>query len=283
MDGWVDRVAWKRLSHESSHRLQRIVLGYGPGHRDYEIARAILTDRLAKIDFEDARKEQERLAHDTLEHAASDDELDRLLDELPQADGGRAEVAPSEFYKERVGSTRDYKDTWAYPAESRCSHEMTPVTGVERLFGSSYRGGVRNEGTVAVIMTPEALPMVIRPGWSSVPGLEGFGLQPSAVIYWPWRDQSVPKDPVDAVRKIVSLHRLHRMGETLEVACFGGHGRTGTLLAVLAAMAAGWTSNEAVARLRDAYCAKAIETKEQEGWVEKAIQGARLLLAGTQG
>ena len=256
---WMDSVARKRLGHESSHRLQRII-DSGPGHRDYHTARTILAERATK---------QAMAANP--EVGTTGEELDALLEELP----AQAEVAPSPHFRD-YGHLREM-------SEEKCTHTMTPIVGVERLFGSSYRGGVSNKGTVAVIMTPEALPLVIRPGWTSVgnndAGIHGaFSAPAGEIIYWPWRDMSVPTDNLDAVKKIVALHLLHKQGRTIEVACFGGHGRTGTLLAVLAALARDWPAVNAVAMLRDFYCRKAVETDEQARWVAKAVQAVRIYL-----
>ena len=48
--------------------------------------------------------------------------------------------------------------------------------------------------------------------------------------------------------------------------CLGGSGRTGTVLACMAVLA-GVPGDEAVAWVRGAYRAQAVETPEQEAWV----------------
>ena len=88
---------------------------------------------------------------------------------------------------------------------------------------------------------------------------------------WPhdhldWPDFGVPADKQalrDALRAVLARARR---GESVEVGCLGGHGRTGTALACLAVLT-GTPSADAVAWVRANYCAKAVETVEQEALV----------------
>jgi hypothetical protein len=88
---------------------------------------------------------------------------------------------------------------------------------------------------------------------------------------WPadlieWRDFGLPKDAESAARKIEAAFVRARRGELVEIGCLGGSGRTGTVLACMAVLA-GVPPAEAVAWVRDAYKAEAVETAEQEDWV----------------
>jgi hypothetical protein len=90
---------------------------------------------------------------------------------------------------------------------------------------------------------------------------------------WPhshvdWPDFGVPTDG-DALR-VALLDLLHRArrGESVEIGCLGGHGRTGTALACLAVLT-GTPARESVAWVRANYCKKAVETDEQEALVRK--------------
>jgi hypothetical protein len=88
---------------------------------------------------------------------------------------------------------------------------------------------------------------------------------------WPadlieWRDFGLPEDAESAAQKIeAAFTRAHR-GELVEIGCLGGSGRTGTVLACMAVLA-GVPPAEAVAWVRHAYKAEAVETAEQEAWV----------------
>jgi hypothetical protein len=88
---------------------------------------------------------------------------------------------------------------------------------------------------------------------------------------WPhnhvdWPDFGVPMDG-DALRvALLDLLDRARRGESVEMGCLGGHGRTGTALACLAVLT-GTPAGEAVAWVRANYCKKAVETDEQESLV----------------
>lgn len=98
----------------------------------------------------------------------------------------------------------------------------------------------------------------------------GFGLYlderwappwPHAHVDWP--DFGVPED-LDVLRRaLTDLVDRARTGESVEVGCLGGHGRTGTALACLAVLT-GTPANEAVAWVRANYCERAVETHAQE-------------------
>ncbi|WP_103353039.1 protein-tyrosine phosphatase family protein [Amycolatopsis sp. CA-128772] len=89
-------------------------------------------------------------------------------------------------------------------------------------------------------------------------------------ISWPhewitWPDFLLPMNPQDARRKIKALHERAKT-ETVEVACYGGVGRTGTVMACLATLS-GVPAEEAVAWVRANYHERAVETPWQRRWV----------------
>lgn len=88
---------------------------------------------------------------------------------------------------------------------------------------------------------------------------------PADVIAWP--DFGVPADPDVAAREITDAFLRARRGELVEVGCLGGSGRTGTVLACMAVLA-GVQPEEAVPWVRAAYRPEAVETPEQEAWVQ---------------
>jgi hypothetical protein len=87
---------------------------------------------------------------------------------------------------------------------------------------------------------------------------------PHAHVDWP--DFGVPADPAALGRALVDLLDRARTGESVEIGCLGGHGRTGTALACLAALTSTATEDPVV-WVRANYCEKAIETEEQEAFV----------------
>ncbi|WP_052852187.1 protein-tyrosine phosphatase family protein [Streptomyces avicenniae] len=83
-----------------------------------------------------------------------------------------------------------------------------------------------------------------------------------------WPDFLLPRDGEAAVRHIRDLHRRAREGAAVEVACGGGVGRTGTVVACLAILA-GVAPAEAVAWTRAHHHPRAVETPWQRRWVTR--------------
>ncbi|MCG5219903.1 phosphatase domain-containing protein [Streptosporangium soli] len=87
---------------------------------------------------------------------------------------------------------------------------------------------------------------------------------PHAWIEWP--DFLLPRDREAAVEHIRALYARAREGAAVEVACGGGVGRTGTVIACLAILA-GLDPSDAVAWTRRHHHHRAIETPWQRRWV----------------
>lgn len=81
-----------------------------------------------------------------------------------------------------------------------------------------------------------------------------------------WADYGLPMDSDGAVETICKAFGRAKHGERMEVGCFGGLGRTGTVLACMAILA-GIAPGQAVKWVRDHYDPCAVETPEQEQWV----------------
>jgi hypothetical protein len=100
----------------------------------------------------------------------------------------------------------------------------------------------------------------------------GVYLDPAWQPIWPhvvidWEDLGLPTDRDRFSAAINDVLDRARSGQTVEVGCLGGHGRTGTFLAVLA-VRAGEPPRSAVEWVRAHYCQDAVETVEQEVFVE---------------
>ncbi|GIH22174.1 protein-tyrosine-phosphatase [Acrocarpospora phusangensis] len=92
-------------------------------------------------------------------------------------------------------------------------------------------------------------------------------------LTWPhewldWPDFRLPRDRNHAIREIHALYELAQAGRNVEVACGGGIGRTGTVIACLAILS-GVPPREAVAWTRANYHPHAVETPWQRRWVER--------------
>jgi protein-tyrosine phosphatase len=98
-----------------------------------------------------------------------------------------------------------------------------------------------------------------------------LGRQPPPVAWrsqWVrWPDFWLPSDPAAAS---AALHEAwERAGaERVEIACAGGHGRTGTALACLAVLD-GLPARAAVGYVREHYAARAVETPWQRRFVAR--------------
>ncbi len=94
---------------------------------------------------------------------------------------------------------------------------------------------------------------------------------PAEVIDWP--DFGVPTDGARAATQIREAFSRAKRGQGVEVGCMGGIGRTGTVLACMAVLA-GVRSEDAVAWVRKNYRPGAIETTDQENWIDWFAQHA---------
>ena len=132
------------------------------------------------------------------------------------------------------------------------------VTGVLRLpSGRLVRG--------------RALLRPVPAGPSPDLGLYLLGHEPPAVgwearwLHWP--DFGLPSDP-EAAQDALREAWVRAGAERVEIACAGGHGRTGTALACLAVLD-GVPSREAVRYVRAHYAARAVETPGQRRFVAR--------------
>lgn len=98
-----------------------------------------------------------------------------------------------------------------------------------------------------------------------------LGRQPPTV---PWEHRWVRwpdfRLPADHAQATAAFHKAWRRAATerVEVACRGGHGRTGTALACLAVLD-GVPPEEAVAYVRARYSSRAVETPWQRRYVRR--------------
>jgi len=138
---------------------------------------------------------------------------------------------------------------------------MPPVTdsltgAVALPDGTAVRGRGRRDplpgGPLPEFGLYLGTPGAWRPAW------------PAEWIDWP--DFRTPRDHESAAASIVHAFELARSGRRVEVACTGGTGRTGTVLACMAILA-GHPADDAVAWARAHYRRHAVETPGQRRWV----------------
>ncbi|HEX3778356.1 MAG TPA: protein-tyrosine phosphatase family protein [Pseudonocardiaceae bacterium] len=87
-----------------------------------------------------------------------------------------------------------------------------------------------------------------------------------------WPDFLLPRDHAHAVNAIIALHEQAIGGVRAEVACGGGIGRTGTVLACLA-VRSGLAPAEAIEFVRAEHHRRAVETPWQRRWVARFPAG----------
>jgi hypothetical protein len=136
-------------------------------------------------------------------------------------------------------------------------HRMTELGGsIELPDGTHVRGRGRREPLPAGPLPEFGLYL----GWRQA-DLPDW---PAVLVDWP--DFRTPRDPEAAAAGIVEAYELARSGQRVEVACGGGLGRTGTVIACMAVLA-GHPAAEAVRWTRENYRRRAVETPGQRRWV----------------
>jgi hypothetical protein len=114
-------------------------------------------------------------------------------------------------------------------------------------------------------------PVGLSPGYGLYLGTTRLRRRHQHELTWPhewidWPDFLLPRDTKQAIDRIRDLHGRAKAEERVEVACNGGVGRTGTVLACLAVLA-GLPPAEAIVWTRATHHHRAIETPWQRRWV----------------
>jgi hypothetical protein len=140
-----------------------------------------------------------------------------------------------------------------------CEHLMTPVTFTHPSNGDSvviYASAGRHQAQRKSDQSPD-FGLYADGIWRPV-GRNEF-------INWP--DFKTPAHDEVAAMQILDGFIRACSGERVEVGCIGGHGRTGTILACMG-VCAGLEPAQSINFVRDSYCSHAVETADQERWVE---------------
>lgn len=115
----------------------------------------------------------------------------------------------------------------------------------------------------------------VRDELYATPGLEvPWGIAASWPMAWlDWPDFSIPDDPDDALIAAQWILDNLAAGKRVETGCMGGHGRTGTMLALLLVLQ-GVKPGTAIERVRTTYCDEAIEGNKQIDLIVYAYESA---------
>lgn len=84
------------------------------------------------------------------------------------------------------------------------------------------------------------------------------------VVFYPIKDMDVPKDSAGLESILTLAENTLKKGEHVHIQCVGGHGRTGTIMALLFTRAG---IKNPIEYVRKTYCKHAIEGWEQEAFI----------------
>ncbi len=148
----------------------------------------------------------------------------------------------------------DYSDQWYF--RGGCTHKFDTFLLPKRQHRNIKISGKRAHG----------------PGTTPDFGLYAYsGWMPDCVAeFIPWQDYGLPTcGYVNAAEAIKRAWDLAETGKVVEVGCMGGHGRTGTILACMALLSdPELTAKAAIQWVRKVHCKEAIETNQQEWYIE---------------
>lgn len=138
------------------------------------------------------------------------------------------------------------------------SHKPLPVGEDKVIYGG-------NCGTPAV---EDADIYVGLDRGSFTPSLKALPWNEGESFLYPITDGTPPKDPAEFMKLIVWLSNQLDAGKKIHVGCIGGHGRTGLVLAALAACRAKAgklviPDDDPIMYVRLNYCEKVVETQTQ--------------------
>jgi hypothetical protein len=88
-------------------------------------------------------------------------------------------------------------------------------------------------------------------------------------IYFHIADMTAPKNPGEFKSLVDWTLKQMQDGKKVHAGCIGGHGRTGTFFAALAARQTEVVIEDCIAYVREHYCPKAVETKGQIDFLKK--------------
>lgn len=133
----------------------------------------------------------------------------------------------------------------------RCyaTHPALDIGDGRVVYGGSCFRLVVDDADVYV-----GLSEAMHPDRRALPWVDGYS------FVFPIADRAAPDDPEDFAALVAWLSDRLDEGLKVHVGCFGGHGRTGTVLAALSAYRG---VDDAIAHVRAGYCSRAVESKAQ--------------------
>lgn len=158
--------------------------------------------------------------------------------------------------------------TYQMPLSKMCWHQTTPIhegdDGLKLYIGPLRTMEVEKlDLLIDCTGAPEAAKHELPAEFRDMTNLLESPEVPT--IYLDIRDYSIPyiRDEFWPVL----YGRLKTKPRSVGIGCMGGHGRSGTVAAILLGMDLNLTGEVAIATLRTVYCKEAVESKEQEAYV----------------
>lgn len=175
-----------------------------------------------------------------------------------------------------------YADVWDAPAYGTvvkyggaygapyvpCTHHLVPFMfqGMDDTYTVHLTGSNSLRHDPSIAESPN-VGVYLDEGWMrgrlATNTADDVDMTQPACIYIGWPDFGVIDVGLlaEAVEWVIPY--VHNKKSIVEIACMGGHGRTGTFLGALL-IREGWEPADAIAYIRGGYCDKAIESKTQE-------------------
>lgn len=149
-----------------------------------------------------------------------------------------------------------------------------PESGLKFTAGGTSRGAKWFKNSLVIDLC-EGFEQTIKIEGINSPELNKIAcVSPRIAITW--RDYGIPHlDREDWVGIVKGLREGRRVGEIPQeilVCCVGGHGRTGTAVAILAGLMGVTNGKDPVEWVRGRYCKNAVESNEQLDYVEEVTQ-----------
>lgn len=152
-----------------------------------------------------------------------------------------------------------------------CTHKgLVQVLTIKecRLWAGAQREAKPRLGRMSLVISllgetgrPKLGFKMSRGASRTLAALTNYARRRSACIALDWPDMSVPE--VDGEFWSALVEDLSKVQGDAVVFCMGGHGRTGTTLAILSAMTGACGSEDPVEWVRRVYCQDAVETASQ--------------------
>ncbi len=161
---------------------------------------------------------------------------------------------------------RRQRKGWLTPVGGAACHAGAVPVFTDPVSGLVFKGGGLHRELVLrdeLVITAVSDPSVVKVSGISAAGLEDY-MNPSISLEWDdGLGFQLKKDFWYAL-----LAKIRGQKRDVLCMCFGGHGRTGTMLSIFAALT-GATKGDPVQFVRDHYCKEAVETATQIRYIEE--------------